>query len=60
MSSFPFNPLVKRCPRGHPTDSDTCGYCDAENKVRDAQDDKLLEQLKRLAETGKIRGVSFE
>ena len=54
MTYFPFNPLVKHCPRGHPVDGDTCGYCDAEDKVRDAQDDRLLEQLARLAKRGTL------
>ena len=53
-----YYPFTKRCPRGHPVDSDEpCGYCAQEDQEREKQDNRLLEQLKRLAASGKLAGL---
>ena len=45
---------AKRCPRGHPVDSDECFYCKQEDHEQEKRDDKLCEQIKRLVKRGKL------
>jgi hypothetical protein len=53
--------ISKKCRKHNsPVDGEVCPLCAQEWQEQEKKDDKLAEQIKRLARAGKLRGVSFD